>query len=170
MILAVIVFSIKYYIDIAWKGNNDIRFIDHNTESLEQLLELPQFKGKIVYLDLWFSSCGPCIAQFKKLPEVKKSLENSEVVFLYLARQTSHPNHRQLWKNAIKKYNLKGWHVYMNVQLEANIWEEIGKYSNKVWSYPHYLLIDKNNVIVSFNAPRPSEKEKLLLELAKFID
>ena len=170
LVISIAVFTAKYRIDTSWNGNAQIRFIEQNISTLEELLSLPQFKNKVVYVDLWFSSCSPCIEEFKVLPAVKNQLNGEQVVYLYLASRTSPPNHEQLWKNAIKKYSLGGWHVYMNEKLRKNVWEIIHKNSDKkTQSYPHYLLINKESKIVSFNTVRPSEKEKLVREIRNLL-
>ena len=131
--------------------------------SIQELVDLPQFRDKTVYIDLWFSSCAPCIKQFKDhLPKAKERLASSEVVYLYLARETGHPDSVSRWKNAIAEYNLKGWHYYFPKANERIIWDQIRANSDvRIEGYPHYLVA-KNGEIISYNAPKPSEIEELL--------
>lgn len=160
-------FYAKYIYDTNWTGNEQIHFLPENQFSdFKSLIAQPQFFGKIIYVDLWFSSCGPCREEFKSLPNLKKMIPKDQIVFLYLGQRTSPPNHEQLWKNAIKKYNLTGWHIYMNPDLQKDIWSIIFENTNKKrMSYPHYLVINNSNNKSLFDAPRPSNAEKLLQEL-----
>jgi hypothetical protein len=147
-----------YLIDTKYKGDDSIKFIEGKHEILNTLLAQKQFVGKVVYIDLWYSSCAPCIEEFKNMPALKAALQTKNIEYLYLARKTSHPNHLQRWKNAIKQYNLQGWHVYMTDELEENVWRLIeNNTANVSRAYPHYLLLDKDNTIVSYHAGRPSD-------------
>lgn len=169
LILVIItVFVIKFISDAAFKGKGSISFVDGEHGSLESILNQPQFADKIVYIDLWYSSCSPCLEDFGELPKLKPELEQYRIEYLYLARETSHPNSYQRWKSAIKKYNLKGWHVYMSEDLRDNVWELIERNSNDgIKGYPRYLLVNKSSLIVSYNAPRPSETLELIEEISQ---
>ncbi|NBW35834.1 MAG: hypothetical protein EBR30_12595 [Cytophagia bacterium] len=157
------VFAFKYYNDLRYEGDDSIKFIKENYQSLDAILQRQEFKGKVVYIDLWFSSCSPCIQEFKLMPAVKESLKAENIEYLYLARKTSHPNDIQLWKNAIKKYDLSGWHIYMSDSLEENVWQLIEKNVPKLArAYPHYLIVNQENIIFDYNAHKPSEKEELV--------
>ena len=161
-------FFINYQLDVNYEGDTAVHFIKEEYESFEEISLLPQFRNKVVYVDLWFSSCSPCLNEFTYLPTLKAQLKNQDIEYLYLAQETSHSNSRQRWKNTIKKFNLQGWHVYMNKQLEQQIWGMILAHDNTPAApaiYPRYLLIDKNGKLVSYNAKRPSQKELLIQEI-----
>ncbi len=142
-------------------------FIEGKFMSVEELVALPQFKDKKVYLDLWFSSCGPCIQEFRDyLPQLKEKLHDSGIEYLYLARETSHPNSKTMWLRAIKKYKLEGWHYYIPKSDESSIWKSImenAKLDNQGY-YP-YNLIAVNGRITNYKASLPSELENILNEI-----
>lgn len=162
VLLIILSTGIKYYVDTAWKGNATIQFIDNNSyQYLAQILQLPQFKNQVVYVDLWYSSCGPCRAEFKHLPKLKEQLADKSIQYLYLAHDTSVPHDKQLWKNAIKKYDLSGWHFFMPPAFDSNIWKMIGEKTQIPARYPHYLLIEKDGKVSSFDASRPSDASNL---------
>ncbi|MGB0524222.1 MAG: TlpA family protein disulfide reductase [Flammeovirgaceae bacterium] len=140
-----------------------VQFIDGNYNSIEALIRQDQFKNKTVYIDLWFSSCSPCIDQFKHhLPKLKKELAAHEISYLYLARETSHLDSKQRWIKAIAKYNLKGWHYYFPKADERIIWDEIrNNVKLEYEGYPHYLIA-KNGKVISYNAPRPNDSDLVL--------
>ncbi|WP_420316237.1 TlpA family protein disulfide reductase [Ekhidna sp.] len=146
---------------------NEVEFIEDRYTSIEELLNLPQFANRTVYVDLWYSSCSPCIEQFKShLPELKSRLDPNKVSFLYLARETSHLDSKQRWIEAISKYQLKGWHYYFSKGDEQMIWDEIRtNIKIELYGYPHYLIA-RNGKIISYNAPKPSEIEKVLKALS----
>lgn len=152
-------FTVKYQLDVAYAGDEKIRFVEGNYASLEDLLQQPQFKGKRVYVDLWYTSCTPCIRQFGYIPALKRQLGGQDVVFLYLARETSHQNSKQRWKNMIRKFQLQGYHFYMTKQFEENIWQEIlaNQDERERAAYPHYLVINEAGKVTSYHALKPSE-------------
>ena len=43
---------------------------------------LAQFKGKVVFLNFWSTSCGPCIAEMPSIEKLRDSLKDEPVVFL----------------------------------------------------------------------------------------
>jgi thiol-disulfide isomerase/thioredoxin len=159
---------INYRLDLSYEGTAQIQFIEEKHSNLEEIIQLPQFKGKVVYVDLWCSSCGPCLEEFKYTAFLKNKLAGKNVAFLYLGKETSHPNSKQRWKNAIKEHNLQGWHFYMSNSMAANLWEEImANQEDKTApaSFPRYLLIDQNGQVITYHAKRPSEQEPTVRQI-----
>lgn len=159
---------IAYRSDRSFEQESEYQIIQDEIPSLSALVGQPQFKDKTVYIDLWFSSCSPCIDQFKNhLPQLKSRLktEQKEVVYLYIARETSHLDSKLRWKKAIEEYQLKGWHGYLDKDLEKKIWQEIASAPNVSlaanYGYPHYLIA-KNGKIISYNAPKPEQINELM--------
>lgn len=160
-------FFIKMQLDLNYQGDQQTLFIEEPYRNLNEVVQLPQFRNKVVYVDLWYSSCSPCIQEFQHLPNLKAQLRGKPVAYLYLARETSHQNSEQRWKNAIKKYNLQGWHLYMSNQLEEQVWNTIlTKQKDKTTAaYPRYLLLDKSGHFVSFDAKRPSTGKDIVAQI-----
>jgi thiol-disulfide isomerase/thioredoxin len=119
-------------------------------------VSLQDFKDKIIYLDLWASWCGPCINTFRtKTPEFEKQLRPFEdVVLMYVSIDEK----QDPWKNYLSKNEMRGIHLFAGKGFEA----EIMKYF-KVWGIPRYLIIGKDNKIVTVNAPRPGDEAFALL-------
>ena len=162
-VLAALIFAISYHYDTSYQGDVSIQFLEGEYSDLEGLLESKVFEDKIVYVDLWFSTCAFCRKQFTHLPKVKAYFEDKkEFVFLYLSHKTRHPNTLQLWKNTIQEHDLKGWHYMMERPVEKEFWNEIrSKDSNVRQGFPHYLIIDNISGYRNYNAPKPSELEAL---------
>lgn len=136
-------------------------FIDGKYSSIEEIIQLPQFQTKTVYIDLWYSTCTPCIDQMKNhVPKLKRELKNSnlDIEYLYLGKETSHLNSKQKWLQAINKYQLKGYHYYFKKSEESSFWEtlvpELKRKGKKTFGYPQYLIA-KNGQIVEYDAPYP---------------
>ena len=64
------------------------------------------FPGKVVFIDLWTTWCGPCKYGIKKMTPVKKELADKDVVFVYLTNETSD---KVLWKRST--VSTQGYHL-----------------------------------------------------------
>lgn len=158
-VVAGLAFALKYYKDTAYQGDEAIHFLKGDYEDLDALLAAPELRDKLVYVDLWFSTCGFCRKEFGHLPKVREYLKDKkQVAFLYLSHETRHPNTRQLWKNAIQEFDLTGWHFMMDRDFEKRVWQALRAKDPSVrGGFPHYLIIDNASGFRDYNAPKPSE-------------
>ena len=166
------IFACNYFMDLGYQGTNEIKFVEAEFSSLDELLAQPQFEDKVVYIDLWFSNCKPCIKEMPHMAELKKKLAGQEIEYLYIARETSNPDSRQRWINAIQKYDLKGWHAYMVSDMQDKIWEPIleNQPQKKSPAYPRYLIVDRSGKVVNYDASNPSYKEVALSEVKAILN
>jgi thiol-disulfide isomerase/thioredoxin len=121
-------------------------------------IALSNFKGKVVYIDVWATWCGPCRKELPKTRMIEKKYQsNNQVVFMYVSVDED----ITAWKALLKKdKNFTGVQVHdAPDNKHQSVWE---KYL--VWGIPRYILIDQNGKIVNSVAPRPSsgEVEKLI--------
>lgn len=153
----------KYFYDTSYSGGAQTHFLEGEYNSLDEILGSEAFRDKILYVDLWFSTCGPCRKEFKSLPPVKEYLKDKDqVVSLYISHQTRHPNTRQLWKNAIQELELHGYHYMMDRDFEKRLWQQLRLKDTSIrGGFPHYLIIDNASGYRNYNAPKPSELEAL---------
>ena len=120
---------------------------------------LSSFKGKVVYIDVWASWCGPCIEEIPSLMRLSdKYKERKDIIFISLSLDKN----KQTW---IKK----GLDIHKPEGIQ--FWAENGFNSTfaknyNISSIPRFLLIDKNGIIISFAADSPSE----MLKNSKLID
>src|SRR5574343_965239 len=145
--------------------NQDFVLYEDTTRfsSLEQILALPEFKDKVVYIDMWGTRCGPCIQEFAYAPELKSAFAGKPVVFLYLKSPYTFDDSKE-WKEMIRKYDLKGVHVAMSISFYMDgFWDKYKKHysERRMYTIPTYLVADRSGNIFSFDAPRPSSKTKL---------
>ncbi|MDM9631032.1 TlpA family protein disulfide reductase [Robiginitalea aurantiaca] len=171
-VVALLIFGADYLEDTSYQGDDSIRFVASEYSDLEALLASEPFQNKVLYVDLWFSSCPPCIKEFKNPPLLKEHFKNrDDLVFLYISHRTLHPNALQLWKNAIRKYNLTGWHYMMDREFETRLWAELrSKDSSIAKGYPRYLIIDNSSGYRNYSAPQPSQVKEVKALLEPLLD
>jgi thiol-disulfide isomerase/thioredoxin len=153
--------------------NEEIEFLDSTNQfsTIEDVLKLPRFQNKVVYIDLWGTTCIPCIKDFAFSEKLHKQFENQPVDFLYICYNTNgniDDNQRKIWKKMATDHQLKGLHIYSYV-LPPNllIHQKIGvdfykTHAKQIIAYaiPMYAIA-KNGKIVSFYAKSPSDGNAL---------
>ena len=121
------------------RPSSDVEGLTDGEAILRKILE--PFKGRIVYMDLWGTWCGPCKQKLKESHYVKEKLKDYDIVYLYLANRSSDDS----WKNVIKEYNLTGpncVHYNLPAEQQAAVEQFL-----KVDAFPTYKLIDKQGNI-----------------------
>ena len=121
------------------RPSSDVEGLTDGEAILRKILE--PFKGRIVYMDLWGTWCGPCKEKLKESHHVKEQLKQYDIVYLYLANRSPEDS----WKNVIKEYKLTGpncVHYNLPEEQQAAVEQFL-----KVDSFPTYKLIDKQGNI-----------------------
>ena len=116
-------------------------------------VSLSDFRGKLVYIDIWATWCGPC----KKEMPAMKALEaeykdNQNIVFMGVSIDAS--KNIQKWKDFLVSEQLPG------VQLFAG--DMAGPTLSKPYNIkgiPRFMLVDKDGSLIYVDAPRPSSSE-----------
>ena len=118
---------------------------------------LADFNGKVVYLDLWASWCGPCIAEMPHLQKLREKYAGKDVAFVAISIDTD----TRKWLKKIKDLKLDG------IQLIDQFGSQNSKIATdyKVHGVPHYVLIDKKGKIASAFAPIPSSAAEIEREI-----
>ena len=121
------------------RPSSDVEGLTDGESILRKILE--PFKGRIVYLDIWGTWCGPCKDKLKESHFVKEQLKDYDIVYLYLANRSNDTS----WKNVIKEYNLTGPNcVHYNLPKEQQ--HAVERFLN-LQGFPTYKLIDKQGNI-----------------------
>ena len=136
------------------KGKPSPKFTYENhkggTTSLDEL------KGKYVYIDVWATWCGPCIAEIPALKEVEKKYHGKNIEFVSISIDEKKDHEK--WKKFVTDKGLVGTQLYAD-----NAWKSQFVQDYVIEGIPRFILIDPNGNIVSADAPRPSDKELLSL-------
>lgn len=159
---------------IGQKSNKikNIHFVDSVSKykTIDDILLLPQFINKTVYIDYWATTCIPCIKEFAYSSKVNKRLSIKNVAFIYICDNfhgSINDADRKKWKSLVYKYKLEGSHFYLYIIPPNKVVHDIidmdylVKHQNdKFYGVPSYFIANKGKIII-YNAYRPSELEKL---------
>lgn len=170
--VALIAGGTYYVFVINSKGTEQIKYLEPDDEysSFSDIVQHPDLKGKVIYVDYWHTGCSPCIEEFKSLPALKEKFkENKDLAFLYLGKDRSIPGEKFRWKKMIEKKTLLGDHYFMTNEKYDKLWGETVNDTTIMQAFPHYLIVDRSGKIINNNAPRPSDK-KLVTELKNALD
>jgi thiol-disulfide isomerase/thioredoxin len=117
-------------------------------------VKLSDFKGKVVYVDVWATWCGPCLREMPHSEKLQEEFKGKDVVFL----NVSVDEHAAVWSAMVKQRDIKGYNVHAGKG--APVSQIYG-----ISSIPRYILVDKDGNLVDGNATRPSNPQiKLQLE------
>tara|TARA_B100001059_G_C17691769_1_gene505341 strand:- start:492 stop:842 length:351 start_codon:yes stop_codon:yes gene_type:complete len=104
--------------------------------------------GRMVYVDVWATWCGPCKAEIPYLQTLEHDYSGKDVVFL----SVSVDRVKEDWLEMVKEKELGG------VQLWADGWSQITM-DYAIFGIPRFMLFSADGKVISNNAPRPSDPE-----------
>jgi thiol-disulfide isomerase/thioredoxin len=124
------------------------------------MTDLEDLAGKILYIDVWATWCGPCLREIPALKSLENDYHNKNIAFVSLS--IDEKKDYQKWRTMIADKELTG------IQLMAdNNWNSSFVTSYGIKGIPRFILIDTVGNIINSDAPRPSNPEirKILDEL-----
>ena len=117
-------------------------------------------KGKVVVINLWFTSCAPCIEEMPELNKLVKEYENNDaVLFLALALDEKGPRLDTFLETHVFNYNIvPGAQDYVVKKLQAS-------------SFPTHIVLDKNsNVVFTLAGYTPQVGELINSSISSFLE
>ncbi len=121
------------------------KFIDDKGNSLS----LSDFRGKILYIDVWSTNCPPCLAQFpyreQLLNRLKRLHLDTSIVFININIEDSKKN----WKKAIKKYQPVGINLHCSDTSLYNNWN--------IHALPCHILLSKTGYLLGQQIAGPDD-------------
>ncbi|WP_066409067.1 TlpA family protein disulfide reductase [Flavisolibacter tropicus] len=143
--------------DTAFIGKSSYNFTLPDTSG--RMVNMKDFKGKVVFIDVWATWCGPCKEQFPFYKEIEEEYkDNKNIVFVGIS--IDREKDREKWLNMIKKESLGG----------LQLLDDTGKAFARPYqinAIPRFLLIDKQGKWIEIRCPRPESKENLKRYLDK---
>lgn len=113
---------------------------------------LSDFKGKVVYVDVWATWCGPCKKEIPALQKLEEEMKGTDVVFI--SYSVDELKDAEKWKKMVETEKLGGVQLMGDAAFKSSICVDY-----KINAIPRFLLFDKVGKIVSIDAPRPSNPE-----------
>ncbi|MFN3997497.1 TlpA family protein disulfide reductase [Algoriphagus sp.] len=128
--------------------------ISENSENVLAQLKA-KFPGKVIYVDVWATWCGPCLSEFKYAETIKKEAPD-DVVFAYICAQSD----RNTFEAQVKKHNLLGEHYFLDMVEYQQFDKEVN-----ITGFPTYMIITKEGKLLKDGIQRPSSGFLLVNQL-----
>lgn len=134
------------------KGNKapNFEFIGLNGDKVS----LNDFKGKYLLIDVWSTTCVPCIREIPYIEKLKQEFKdkNIDIIAACLSDETA-------WKSTLAKYGLKKGQYRIENGWNSEFRHDYLKSSG----VPVFILIDPKGFLIDARAPKPSENIKELI-------
>ena len=175
----------------AQKHKADYTFINDSTNeysSIEAILELQEFRNKVVFIDLWGIGCKPCMDEMDYVKDLKNEFINEQIAYLYLCLRTTKNYSNEMnnafyqrWKEIVVQKELKGVNVLMskecyNEGFKLKHLDTYAKIDTSImkgyihFGVPFYLIANKEGKIVNYNAHRPSKGKLLYSQIQSILE
>ena len=152
----------EFHVNLERLQDSELKFIDNYNQinTVQECLSI--FKGKPIFLDIWASWCSPCLQEFRNKDALEDFLNDHDYVNLYISIDRDH-NHES-WIKIINGYKLfNGYHLRANESMVNDIIRLFG--DGQQITIPRYVIVNESGGIVVDNAAKPSDIEKLKIQL-----
>lgn len=110
---------------------------------------LADYKGTIIYLNVWATWCGNCMVKFPYQEQLSKRLKAINLDTSILFMNISIEDKKKDWKKAVKKYNPIGINLYSSDTGLLTKWN--------IEALPAYILLDTSGKVLGKNISGPDE-------------
>jgi thiol-disulfide isomerase/thioredoxin len=114
------------------------------------VIKLSDFKGKLVYVDVWATWCGPCKYEIPYLDTLETDYHGKNIVFISYSIDEDHA----AWLKFVPENKLQGVQI-----IGEKAWESALCKKYKIMGVPTFMLFDTEGKIVTVKMTRPSDKK-----------
>lgn len=132
------------------KGSTSVQFTYENFNG--GTTSLASLKGKLLYIDVWATWCGPCIKEMPFLKELVEEYRGKEIEFVSISIDSK--NDYDKWRKMVSEKDIGGIQLYDSDGLNSEFMKAFS-----VSIIPRFMMIDPKGNIISGNAPRPSSEK-----------
>lgn len=135
--------SVNRYLSLNKSPKIGDRYVDFSMPNQKgELISLSNFEGKLILLDFWASSCGPCIEEYPALKKAYSKFNKDGLEIVSISEDQT----KERWIKAIQKNELN-W---------VNLWQEEGNRADPYLIYgingiPDNFLISESGIIIGRN-------------------
>jgi len=118
-------------------------------------------KGKVIYIDVWATWCGPCCKEIPHLEKVVEQMKgNDKVRFVSVSIDENH----EAWQNKLNKDNPQWEQFILSTEEQNKFMQKWG-----INGIPRFIILSSDGTLLNADAPRPSNPDlvKTLEEAAK---
>ena len=127
--------------------------VDFNYENFDGgSISLEDLRGKLLYIDVWATWCGPCIKEMPALKELVKEYANKDIEFVSISIDSK--NDYEKWRKMVPEKNVGGIQLYDAEGLNSDFMKAFS-----VSLIPRFMMIDSEGKIITAKAPRPSSED-----------
>lgn len=125
-------------------------------------VRLSDFKGKVVFIDVWATWCAPCREQLPYLLKIEEEYRhNPDIVFVGLS--VDREKDKEKWRKFIATEKLKGTQI---IDYSGKLFQT--KY--QIPAIPRFILIDKKGNISEMRCPYPVNDKELKAYLNELLE
>lgn len=109
------------------------------------------FKGKLIYIDLWATWCRPCFMEFPYMKILAEEYKDKDIVFLGISIDSE--KDKLKWKSTLREQKFSYPQVFAGAE---NVENDFFLTELNIRYIPRFILIGKDGKIISSEAPTPS--------------
>lgn len=111
--------------------------------------KLEDLRGKYVYIDVWATWCGPCIAEIPHLKKVEEKYHGKNIEFVSISVDTEKDYEK--WKKMVVSKELGGIQLFADKNWTSDFIKAFG-----INAIPRFILIGPDGKVIKADAARPS--------------
>ncbi|MFA7448058.1 MAG: TlpA disulfide reductase family protein, partial [Weeksellaceae bacterium] len=115
-------------------------------------VSLDDLEGNLVYIDVWATWCGPCLAEIPSMKKLEEDYRDKKIKFVGMSIDPKKDFDK--WKEMVKEKDLQGIQIFADKDWKSQFVQDYG-----IIGIPRFILIDAEGNIITADAPRPSDPQ-----------